>query len=105
MSIRPVDFGVVQRSQDVSQIKQNENSRPIIQQQNIESKVAKDVNERSEQVNKKDDLEHNSEKYDAKEKSKGDYFASSDKKNKDQKEKKDNGKVFIKGQQTFDIKI
>ena len=42
MSIRPVDFnGMIQRTQDVGNLKQNEDSRPAVQQQNIEIKQEK----------------------------------------------------------------
>ena len=36
MSIRPVDFnGMIQRTQDVSTLKQNEDNRPVVEQQTI----------------------------------------------------------------------
>ena len=38
MSIRPVEFhGIVQRSQDVSTLKQNEDNKPMLQQQNVQT--------------------------------------------------------------------
>ena len=42
MSIRPVEFsGVVQRSQDISSLKQNEDNKPMLQQQNVQTQFAK----------------------------------------------------------------
>ena len=36
MSVRPVDFnGMIQRTQDVSTLKQNEDNRPVGEQQTI----------------------------------------------------------------------
>ena len=42
MSIRPVEFsGVVQRSQDVSALKQNEDNKSMLQQQNVQTQFAR----------------------------------------------------------------
>lgn len=42
MSIRPVDFnGMIQRTQDVSTLKQNEDNRPVVEQQTIFSQEMK----------------------------------------------------------------
>ena len=44
MSIRPVDFnGMIQRTQDVSTLKQNEDNRPVVEQQTIFSQEMKKV--------------------------------------------------------------
>ena len=102
MSIRPVDITVVQRMQDVSQIKQHENERPIIQQHNIGNKVQKEVHRRNEQVIKKDDVEKQNQKFDAKEKSQNEYLGNKKKKDSEDESKE---RVVIKGQKNFDIKI
>ena len=51
MSIRPVEFsGVVQRSQDMSTLKQNEDNKPMLQQQNVQTQFAKETTQhRSEE--------------------------------------------------------
>ena len=52
MSIRPVDFnGMIQRTQDVSTLKQNEDNRPVVEQQTIFSQEMKKV-EQIKQNNK-----------------------------------------------------
>ena len=44
MSIRPVDFnGMVQRTQDVSTLKQNEDNKPVFQQQVLGTKLEKET--------------------------------------------------------------
>ena len=49
MSIRPVDFnGMIQRTQDVSTLKQNEDNRPVVEQQTIFSQEMKKVDLRDQ---------------------------------------------------------
>ena len=51
MSIRPVDFnGMIQRTQDVSTLKQNEDNRPVVEQQTIFSQEMKKVEQTLHQV-------------------------------------------------------
>ena len=51
MSIRPVDFnGMIQRTQDVSTLKQNEDNRPVVEQQMIFSEEMKKTEEKLHQV-------------------------------------------------------
>lgn len=101
MSVRPVDIMMVQQINEVSQIKQNETSRPVTQQFNISQQVQKEVENKSEQVTQKSDLDNRERKFDAKEKSDNEYQKSKDnKKNKD-------GKVTIKNKNdsNFDMKV
>ena len=104
MSVRPVDFATLQRMNEVSQIKQNEISKPMIEQVNILNQFAKETKSKSEQVGKKDDLENGKEKFDAKEKGSNNYFGSNSPK-KDNEEDESEGRVFVKGHKGFDIKI
>lgn len=41
MIVRPVDFAVVQQMNEVSHIKQEENQRPVVEQQTITTQVQK----------------------------------------------------------------
>ena len=69
MSIRPVDFnGMIQRTQDVGNLKQNEDSRPAVQQQNIEIKQEKQEDNLAHKVQDTEEKENFSFRYDAKEK-------------------------------------
>ena len=94
MSIRPVDIsGMIQRTQDVSNIKQNEDNKPIVQQYNI-----------GVQVSSTEKKENEGFRYDAKEKGSNSYEGKREKKGQ-KKEKKD-GKVLPKTTSGgFDIKI
>ena len=92
MSIRPVDFnGMIQRTQDVSTLKQNEDNRPVVEQQTIFSQEMKKV-------------EQNLHRYDAKEKGNG-HYEKEERKKKDKKQQKADN-VYLKGQTSgFDIKV
>jgi hypothetical protein len=105
MSIRPIDIGIVQQLSDISQIKQHENERPMIEQQSITTQIQKDTQHKSEQVSSKDDAKNENKRYDAKDKSDNEYNGNH---GNGQKEKqKEDGKVFLKGQRNvdFDVKI
>lgn len=103
MSVRPVDFGMVQRLNEVSQIKQNENAKPGIDQTNMMNQFTKETASKSDQVGKKDDADNGQKKFDAKEKGDNSYSGSNPK-NKESKEQIE-GQVFVKGQKGFDMKI
>lgn len=105
MSIRPVDFnGMMQRTQDVSTIKQNQDNRPVVEQQTIQAEQVKQEQQLSQKVIKAKEKENDAYRYDAKEKGNGSYEQSGDKKQK--KKQKNEDKVMIKGQtHGFDIKI
>ena len=94
MSIRPVDFnGMIQRTQDVSTLKQNEDNRPVVEQQTIFSQV---VHAREK--------ENAGYRYDAKEKGNG-HYEKEERKKKDKKQQKADN-VYLKGQTSgFDIKV
>ncbi len=104
MSVRPVDFnGMIQRIQDVSTLKQNEDNKPVMQQQNIQTQFSKETIHHMQQVNHADDAEEHEKRYDAKEKGSNEYVKQQQKK---KKEKKKEGKVVLKSVSSgFDIKI
>lgn len=103
MSIRPVEVnGMIQRTQDVSTLKQNEDNKPMLQQQNIQTQFSKETIHHLKQVNHADDTENQQKRYDAKEKGSNEYVNQQKKK----KEKKKDGKVIVKSQGGgFDVKI
>lgn len=107
MSIRPVEFhGVVQRSQDVSALKQNEDNRPMLQQQNVQTQFAKETMRHMHQVNQANDSDNPEQKFDAREKGSNEYENLRDKKKK-KKEKEDNSrKASTKARPGgFDMKV
>ena len=95
MVIKPVEFAMIQQQNNVAKSQYNAENRPMTDQ--------KDINVHSQQVNKKDNADNETGKYDAKDKSNNEYSSEGD----SRKKKKSDGKVFIKGQGSadFDVKI
>lgn len=104
MIVKPIDLAMVQRMNDVSQVKQNENMRPGVEQQNISSRVQKEVYTKSEQVTKKENPDQDTRGFNAKEKSDNEYYGEEQ---GDRKKRSKDGRVFLKGQKNvdFDVKI
>lgn len=104
--IKPVDLNAaIGRTQDFSQIKQNENNKGMTDQQNFQMHFRKETEHHKNQVISKEDAQHEEYKYDAKEKGNGEYHS---KKKKEQKQKKSSEKIVPKSeqrQQGFDIRI
>lgn len=58
MIVRPVDFAVVQQMNEVSHIKQEENQRPVVEQQTITTQVQKETDTKAEQVQHKENADN-----------------------------------------------
>ena len=110
MSIKPVVLnGMIQRTQDVGNIKQQEDNKPFVQQHNIEFQQEKQADKRLHQVQQAKEKENEGYRYDAKEKGNNSYDGSK-KKRKQKKEPEEepgeDGKVRLKGHGlSFDMKI
>lgn len=105
MTIRPIDFsGMIQRTDDVGVLKHQEDAKPQVDQQNIQSQMVKKEDEVRHQViesNRNEELENHA---DAKEEGKNAYFGQ--KKKKKTTKKQNDGKVIVKKQSgSFDIKV
>lgn len=104
MAIGPIEMqGTIARAQDYSTIKQNEDYKGIIDQNNFQNQFKKEVNERPHQVNNKDNADYQNKKFDAKDKGSGEYAGDGGKERKDKKGTE--GRVVLKGNHSFDIKI
>ena len=103
MVIKPVEFAMIQQQNNVAKSQYNAENRPMTEQQTITQQVQKDINVHSQQVNKKDNSDNETGKYDAKDKSNNEYSGEGN----SRKKKKSDGKVFVKGQGSadFDVKI
>ena len=98
MSIRPVDFnGMMQNQQNVSNVKQNEDQKPILQQQQAFQAVMKQEEASARQVVNKGNLDKEEYKFDARDGSKNEYQNQRKKQKAKQKEKMEDGHVRIKG--------
>ena len=109
MSIRPVDVnGMIQRTQDIGQLKQHEDNKPVIQQHSIEIQQERKEEQLTKRVNDPEQKENEGYRFDAKEKGNNSYERNQNKKKKKESadEKSENGKVILMGQGSiFDMKI
>lgn len=106
MAVRPVDLnGMIQRTNDVSTIKQQEDTKPFVDQQNIQTSMVKTQERKTKEVVHANDTEEPEYRYDAKEKGNGSYEG-----NKKKKKKKTDEETLglVKKKETihgFDVRI
>lgn len=106
MIVRPVVLqGTVQNSQNMTSMKHNENVKPAVEQANIAVSQQKEVQQKSENVIRKNDVDKGNEKFDAKEKGKNEYYSVKVKKKKNEGFTAEDEKVILKSSGSFDIKI
>lgn len=110
MSVGPVVLnGMIQRTQDIGNLKQQEDNKPIVQQQNIGIQQERQEDRLTHQVQHTEEKENEGYRYDAKDKGNNEYEGNGKKKRNGQdrnKEQNEDGKVILKGQgSSFDIKI
>lgn len=102
MAIRPIEInGAISRVQDFGTIKQNEDNKHLVDQNNFQTNSKKEIEHHQKKVRNADDSDNYQKKFDAKEKGNGSYFSNSNKK-KDKKQKDDKAKPQSHG---FDISI
>ena len=98
MSVRPVDFnGMMQNQQNVSNVKQHEDQRPVLHQQQAFVTVTKHEEAAARHVSAKDEPAGEEYRFDARDGSKNEYYGSHGNKRDKKKEKMDDGHVRIKG--------
>lgn len=103
MSIRPIDFnGMVQRTQDVSTMKQSADNKPMVEQQFLTVQQQKSNSQQLRQVQEQEDAQENPKKYDAREKGNNTYEGQQKKRKKKQPEVQVVKKSPARG---FDMKI
>ncbi len=68
MVIKPIEFAMIQQQNNIAKSQYNADNRPMTEQQTITQQVQKDINVHSQQVNKKDNADNETGKYDAKDK-------------------------------------
>ncbi len=92
MLVKPAEFGMIQQQNTVSQIRHEQDAKPMAEQQTMVVQSQKEAEIKAEQVVHKDDTDNR--------------YQSGHKK---KREKTSDGKVIIKGQEyrniDFDVKI
>lgn len=102
MTIRPVDFATIQRTDDVGIMKHQQDNKPVAEQQAIQVEITKQEQTSPSQVREANDANNDGEGFDAREKGKNKYSRPKEKKTK----KQEDGKVIVKSKKGgFDIKI
>lgn len=104
MAIGPIELqGTIARTQDIYTIKQNEDQKVTVDQNNFQNQFSKEVNDRPHQVNQSENADFLNRKFDAREKGSNQYSGDGGKNKKHKKE--EDGRVLVKGQNRFDVKI
>ena len=102
MAIGPIDYAMIQRTSDVEMYKMQEETKPFVDQQNIQAQVTAREKMQSRQVVNSQDSEQTKNDADARKEGKGHYFSQQRKKKQDGKI---TGKVVRKQEYGgFDIK-
>lgn len=74
MGIGPVEMnGIISRTQDIGTLKQHEDAKPLVDQQNYQAQFKNELNQNMRHVRHADDSDNNKKKFDAKEKGSNEY--------------------------------
>lgn len=95
--------GVVQRSQEISQMKHQENNKPLVDNQNFGQHFSKEIRHHMDSVTDSQKGEKKKEQYDAKKKGNGREYEKGQQKKREKG--KENEKAILKSQSSFDIRI
>lgn len=104
MAISPILLnGSVTRMQDITQVKQNEDMKGMVDQTNFQNTFHKEIDHKLNQVHQSDNADNHQKKFDAREKGDNEYSGDGGKRR--QQNKRQDGNVIAKSQGGFDIKI
>ena len=105
MTISRVELqGQISRAQDFTTIKHQEDNKGLVDQSNYQRQVNQKTEVRAHQVQQGDRAENEGKRFDAKEQGNGTYQGDGGRR-RTKDEKKEDGKVTLKGYGGFDIKI
>lgn len=93
--------GQITRAQDFTTIKHNEDTKGMVDQTNFGQQMTKQVEKQVYRVNERDKAENRQKRHDAKEKGSNEYYGDGGR-NRKQEKKESDGKVLLKGVNTFD---
>ncbi|MBE5949131.1 MAG: hypothetical protein E7261_08905 [Lachnospiraceae bacterium] len=109
MAITPIyNNAMMQRTPELSQMKHNQDVRPVVEQQNIQKTNEQQVERNARQIIEKDNIADNGqERHDAKEKGRGIFFdiRKKDKLRQVDAQDDEDGIVIDKKNSHFDMKI
>ncbi len=103
MALGPVEMsGIIQRTQDFSTIKQNEDNKGMLVQANIQNEHDQEIDHAMHQVHDADNSRDSEGEFDARREGRNKYMKTATKKKKDDKTE---GKVVVKNRGGFDMSI
>lgn len=106
MAISPIELnGTIQRTQDMSVLKQNEDNKATLDQSNFQQRFDKEISEQFSKVRNTSETRNEEKKMDARDKGSNEYTGDGGKK-RDKNNPLFEGKVVTKGEGgIFDVKI
>ena len=105
MAIGMIEFqGTIQRTQDYSAMKHNEDMKTNVDQANYQLQSAKKEDQKANQIQKGDDSNKSENRADAREKGSNTYAGDGGGQRKKQQPQSD-GKVILKGTSHFDMSV
>lgn len=102
MAFGSIEITTITRSQDYTTIKQNEDNKGMIDQNNSGMQVQKQTQELTKEVHSGNNAEWYKKKPDAKEKGGSEYNGDG---GKNRKKKEQQDRVVVKAHQGFDVKV
>lgn len=102
MAFGAIELTTISRAQDYSPIKQNEDYKGQVDQNNIGQHIRKDTQQRAKEVRSSDNSEWQNKKFDAKDKGSNEYQGDGGRR---KKRGGQDGQVVVNGHRGFDIKI
>ena len=106
MSVRPVEFsGMIQRTDDVGLMKQQQDSRPMVEQHQLQSVIVKREDDLRHQVLTSEESAKADTHADAREEGKNTYFSRKKVKKKKSEEASVNRVIKKNGGAGFDMKV
>ena len=97
--------GGIQRTQDYASIRQNEENRAAMQQANSDGVVKNHTEQKATNVNEQENADFYDRQFDASQKGDNEYQRQEQERKKKKEEKEKDGKVVLKQNHGFDIKI
>ena len=103
MAFGSIEIVTLTRTQDYTPIKQQEDNKGFVSQMNSSIQMEKKTEQINREVHSSDNTEWHNKKFDSSEKGSNEYSGDGGKRRRGQQEKKE--QVFVKGHQSFDMKI
>ncbi|MCM1100931.1 MAG: hypothetical protein NC079_01450 [Clostridium sp.] len=102
MAMGSIEFTTISRAQDYTTIKQNEDNKAVVDQTNLGQQAQRTEEQRANSVRSSDQSEWQNKRQDARDKGSNEYTGDG---GKHRRKNDGEGRVVIKGQGGFDMKV